>query len=98
AGDAEGGGQSGVFAERIETEVLDAVADALGGEGGLGFVGLGEEGDELLPADAGDEVAGAEVAGEALGGEGEGCVAALVAVAVVDLLEVVEIEQDEGEG
>jgi hypothetical protein len=57
----------------------------LGGEGGLGLVGFGEQGDELLAADACDKVLGTEVAGEALGGEGKGCVAALVAVAIVDV-------------
>ena len=65
----------------------------LGGE----VVGALEEDGELVAADPAEQVAGAEDAGPAAGDLGEQPVAGLVAVAVVHVLEAVEIEQDDAE-
>ena len=96
-GESYAGGERYGDAAVLELERLDGGADALGGLESVLAVVAGEQGDELLATDAGADIAGAEVFGEALRDAGEGGVAAGVAVAVVDLLEVIEVEQEEGE-
>ena len=57
-------------------------------------VGVGQQHDELLAAVAADEVARADGLGEDRADGGEDVVAASVPEAVVDLLEVIEVERD----
>ena len=94
-GDADAGGD----------EVLDAV-DRVGlGEGGGDAVGdrhrlvlVGEAVDEdaeLVAAEAGDDVAGAQVGAQPRRDRAQQLVAGVVAEAVVDQLEVVEVEEED---
>ena len=62
----------------------------------LRAVDAGEDQGELLPAQAGDDVALADDGAQALGDRAEDLVALAVAVGVVDRLEVVEVERDDG--
>ena len=71
--------------------------DAVGGElGGIG-VGIGHDHEELVAAEAGYEISGTHSAAEAVGDGAEGEVAGLVAVAVVDLLEAIDVEHERGD-
>ena len=96
-GGAEAGGDDGGAAGEEDGALegaldgVDAVADgAVVGEGG------GEE-DELVSADAGEGVGGVEGLAEVVGDLAEDLVAGVVAEGVVDFLEAVEVEQEEGE-
>ena len=71
--------------------------EALGGAGGLGLVGVGEDHGELLAAGAADDVARPHVAFEDVAEGDQDLVADRVAVDVVDALEVVDVEQDEAD-
>ena len=62
-----------------------------------GEVGLGEDQRELLAAVAAGEVDLADAAEQDLADRAQDRVAGLVAMGVVDLLEVVEVEEDERE-
>ena len=77
--------------------MLDLDAELLSDEDGAFAVGVGEQDQELLAAEASGEVAGADRRADDASDERECLVAALVAVAVVDRLEVVEVEQDRRE-
>ncbi len=59
--------------------------------------GLGQQDDELLAAVAGQHVLRTQVLAHDLGEVHQGVVADLVAEAVVELLEVVDVEQGDGE-
>ncbi len=61
------------------------------------FVGVGEKDDELFAAVAGDELVDAGCLAEKLCDLAQGVVAGVVAKAVVVLLEVVDVEEDDGE-
>ena len=86
-------------------EVLDPVDREGLGEGGGDPVGdrdrlllVGEAVDqdaELVAAEAGDDVAGAQVGAQARGDRAQQLVAGVVAEAVVDQLEVVEVEEED---
>ena len=94
-GDPEAGGD----------EVLDAVdhvglgegrRDAVGDRHRLVLVGEAVDQDpELVAAEAGDDVAGAQVRAQPRGDRAQQLVAGVVAEAVVDQLEVVEVEEDD---
>lgn len=72
-----------------------ALDEALGEGGCLGGVGVAVEQDrELIPAEAGGGVGGAHGGGEAFGDGDEQVVAGVVAQAVVDDLEVVEVQDE----
>ena len=57
----------------------------------------GEDGNEFIAAETGDDIAVAEAVGEALGDRFEQEVADLVTVDVVDLFEAVEVDEEEGD-
>ena len=86
-------------------EVLDAVDREGLGEGGRDAVGdrhrlvlVGEAVDqdpELVAAEAGDDVAGAQVGAQPRRHRAQQLVAGVVAEAVVDQLEVVEVEEED---
>ncbi len=61
------------------------------------FVGVGEKDDELFAAVAGDEVVDAGCLAEKLSELPEGCVAGVMAEAVVVLLEVVDVQEHDRE-
>ena len=71
----------------------DAVGDRL--QGGVVGAGRGDDG-ELVAADAGDQVVAAQGAGEALGHVADELVADRVAERVVDVLEMIEIDVEDG--
>ena len=60
-------------------------------------VGAGQQDGELVAAQPRDQVAGPHAAGEQRGDLSQRLVAAGVAVAVVDLLEVVDVEEDDAD-
>jgi hypothetical protein len=62
-----------------------------------GAAGAGEQDDELVAAVAGDDVVVAQLAAQGIGHDPQPFVAGLVALVIVDGLEVVEIEQQAGE-
>ena len=86
-------------------EVLDALhreglgeggGDAVGDRDRLGLVGEAVDQDpELVAAEAGDDVAGAQVGAQARRHRPQQGVAGVVAEAVVDQLEVVEVEEED---
>ena len=80
-------------ADRGEVGVRDAPAHALGRLQGLVGVGLGQDHGELLAADPGHQLARPRLGREHVRGVLEHPVAHLVAVHVVDALEVVEVHQ-----
>ena len=70
-----------------------------GDDFGSGGVGLGQEKDELFAADAGHHVVGAARVGfQRIGDGGEAAVAETVPVLVIDALEEVDIDDEQGEG
>ena len=75
----------------------EALADALEHLDGLVAVEVGHDDDELLAAPAGDHVVVAEDVLRDLGEHAQRPVAGLVAVGVVELLEVVEVGDRERE-
>ena len=70
-------------------------AQPLGRAAGAGTIRRGLDDDELVAAPAGELVAAADGLGEPPGHLGQDLVAALVAVVVVDLLEVVDVDPRE---
>jgi hypothetical protein len=76
----------------------DRGAQALGGERRPGQVALGHQPRPLLAAHAFEDVGLAEVGSRELGDGPQGIVAGAVAVPVVHLLEVVDVEQGQAQG
>ena len=91
AADGRGHDHRMLFAD-IEWLLGDALAKALGDRHEGGSLHVVEDHEELLAAVAGDHVAGPPGPGEALGRLAQNLVAHRMAVRVVDLLEVVEVE------
>src|SRR5512142_2547761 len=94
-GDADRGGH---LERRIvdgEGGGLDGGADAVGDDLGAGDADVGQKDAELLAAVAREDVADAQAAAHDLDEARQDGVAAEVAEAVVDLLEVIEVEDDE---
>jgi hypothetical protein len=89
-GDLPAGDRDGL-GDRLD----QAVGDALGVADAVQVV---EEDRELVPAEAGDGVVGPQRRGEPAGDGDEQLVPGLVAVRVVDLLEAVEVDEEDGEG
>ena len=81
----------------VDGEVGQTVAKALRDLGGVGVRCAGKDGDELFATEPGDVVNLAEIVAEATRGVREDGIAAVVAMLVVDGLEAVEVEDDEGE-
>ena len=75
----------------------DALDRAAGDLGGLLLVGLDREQRELVAAVAGGDVVGAGPAAQGVTDAAQDLVADQVAVLLVDLLELVEVEEDQGE-
>ena len=75
-------------------EVAEGDPDPLGSPDRIVAGGAVEDDEELLAAVAGDEVGGPEAAGEEPGERPQDGVAGDVAVAVVQVAEVVQVEQD----
>ena len=75
----------------------DRAADALGERERGVRAGAGQRDDELLAAPAGGGVGGADVVGDDGADHRERAVAGLVALLVVDALEVVQVERDDRE-
>jgi hypothetical protein len=76
-------------------EVFDGLSDALGGGQGGVEAGVPEQGDELLAADAGDQIARTDGGGEGESEGAQGEVSAFVSIAVVEGLEVIDIEGEQ---
>ena len=74
-----------------------ALADLVGHHAGALAVGLGEEHDELVAAEAGRGVDAADVLADDGGHGGQGPVARPVAERVVELLEAVEVGHQDAE-
>ncbi len=66
-------------------------------DGVAGLVEVVEDDDELVAAEAGEDVVPSNLAGQPLGDAPEDCVSRLVSEPVVHLLEPVEIEEQGGE-
>src|SRR3954468_11687739 len=77
--------------------MTDGVADALGGVARSLPAGLRQDDDELLAAVATDHVDLADLVADAVGDLDHDRVAHLVAVGIVDLLEQVEVEHQDGQ-
>ena len=78
-----------------ELDLLDRLAETLGhGERRFG-AGVGEEHSEFLAADAPEEVARAQHLDGALGEDLEHAVADMMAVPVIDALEMIEIDEEQ---
>ena len=94
---AEAGGhaQDAVAVEQRQRQLLDPCAHALGQVVGAVEVGAGEDDRELLAAVAGGLVDLARGLAQHPGHLAQDDVALLVAVGVVDVLEVVDVEQHE---
>src|SRR5690606_8250844 len=90
AGDAEAGG--GPEVDLLELERFDRGTELLGDLERAVVVGAGQQQEELLAAVAAADVAAAQRGVDRLADAREDVVAGAVAEAVVDLLEVVEIE------
>ena len=75
----------------------EAGADLVEDGGGLDGGGAAHDDDELLAAVAADQVGAAEAVAERAGDVAEDGVADQVAVVVVDLLEVVDVEERDGD-
>jgi hypothetical protein len=84
-------------ADALERLALDGQTGALGGGVGAGAVRRGQDPGELLAADAGDVLAATRHRPEAAAQLGEHAIAGRMAVAVVDVLEVVDVEDHEAE-
>ena len=76
---------------------LDALAQAFGDREGKRHIGVGHDDDEFLAAIAAGQIDAADIGGDAVGEFLEHFVADVVAVAVIDRLEVVDVENEEGE-
>ena len=90
--DAEAGGEVGQAG--AVGDLGQRLLDAIDGAQGPLCRGAGEEEDELLAAEAGHDVLGAGRRVEGVGEGLEGAVAHLVAVGVVEALEVVDVRDD----
>ncbi|CUW40300.1 protein of unknown function [Magnetospirillum sp. XM-1] len=93
-GHADGGGHGiavGARSEAAGAQALHQDARALG-------IGVGQNGDEFLAAPAHQHVAAPQSLAQVVGQGPQGLVAFLVAVGVVDGLELVEIEEGDGQG
>jgi hypothetical protein len=96
-GDAEAGGDAGEVGSKLEAMVGDGEANALdGGDRGIG-VEAGKDEHELFATDAAGNVGFANHGAQEYRKFAEHRVAAGVAVAVVEELEEVEVENDDGE-
>ncbi len=94
AGDADAGGER----QGAVVGVLERVAEA-GGEVDCAVeVGVREKDAELFASHARGEIAGAEAGLQDLPDDGQGLISCGVAVAVVSLLEVVDVHEEDGEG
>jgi len=82
----------------LEREILEGAAMAVGGAKSLGPVGPFEEQDELFAAEAAAIVDAARLVLEARRRAAQNLVSHRMAELVVDPLEVVEVEEENGEG
>ena len=95
-GDADAGGDEDLVAAEVDRR-RQALVDAVGHPHGVADVAPPFEQDrELVAADAGDGVRGAQRRGERAGDLDQQLVAHQVAEAVVDDLEAVEVEEEDG--
>ncbi|MCY1512367.1 hypothetical protein D9M68_468240 [compost metagenome] len=76
-------------------EFFDGATQALGDDKRLRFAGLRQVEAELFPAKAGEAIALSEVLPHQIGKGDQRLVAGLVAIAIVDALEEVQIHDDE---
>ena len=90
----EAGADPGLYGAVDDVGCDDGGAQALGDLGRLMLRGVGEQDGELVAADAGEEVARAHATLEAGGDGDESGIAAVVAVGIVDALEVVKVDDD----
>ena len=84
--------------ERIGEQVADPVDHRLGELGRVLHVEVGQQDQELVAADAGDDVRVARAGAKQVGDLDEHPVAVRVTERVVDLLEAVEVEAEDGDG
>ena len=96
-GDADAGGNAEVVA--VDVEGLNEGGDDFGGNGldVGGAVDFREADDKFVTAHAADDVAFAEAGAKAEGGSLEEAIAGVVAEGVVDVLEAVEVEHEDGD-
>ncbi len=95
---ADAGGDAAAYAVQGRRELADAVDDVAAHPLGGGLVAVGEEQRELVAAEAGHHVGVAHRAAQDAADGDQQLVAGVVAEAVVDLLEVVEVEQQHRAG
>ena len=84
--------------ERIGEQAADPLDHGLGELGRLLHVEVGQQDQELVAADAGDHVRGARAGAQQVGHLDERPVAVRMTERVVDLLEAVEVETEDGDG
>ncbi len=94
-GDADADGEGLAVGE--EGELADGMVDAVGYDLGVLPGGLGEEEEELVAAESAEVVVGAEALGDGVDYAAEGGVSGCVALGVVDGLEVVYVDEGDGE-
>ena len=91
-------GDATTYAVEGRRVVADALDDEVGDPLGSGLVGVGEHDGELVAAHPRHDVGGADRAAQQSRDRDEELVAGVVPERVVDLLEVVEVEQQQGAG
>lgn len=96
-GDAEAGGEVDLLAEMLDGEAGETEAEILGDLGGAGVGGIGQDGNELFAAQAGNVVDVTEIVAKAACGTVQNCISPIVAMGIVDGFEAVEVEDDQGE-
>lgn len=96
-GDTEACGDAGGAGAQLESMAGDGDAEAFDGGQSIGCVEAGEEENKLLAANAGNDVGFANRAAEEDGDFAEHGIATSVTVAVIEQLEVVEVEDDNSE-
>ena len=93
-GDSDAGADAELSGFGGDAEVCEVIVEAVGGECSHFCVGAGHDDEELVAAEAGDEVSGPHGGAEAVGDGLKGEVSGVMAVFVVDLLEVVDVEHE----
>ena len=93
---ADGGTDEVVFVG--QTKLVNDEAEVLGDGDGVGGLAVGKEEEELFTSGAGEDIGGAQMLFEQVDEGAEEGVSCAVAVSVVDELEVIDVDGDDGEG
>lgn len=87
SGDAEAGGEVDLLAEVLDGEARETEAKILGDLGRAGVGGIGQDGDELFAAQAGNVIDVAEIVAKAARGVVQDSISPIVAMDIVDGLD-----------